>query len=219
MVLYEQVRPKTWAELVGNDKVKALVQSLKARDALWGQSFWITGKSGTGKTCISYLLAREIADDIAIQETHAESLTPAKLEELTGKWCMSSLFGLGGHVLIISEAQGLRKDTVRALLVFMEKMARFQIASGRAMIIFTTTREGEKNLFDEEINAHPLLSRCIEIKAQFQGINPIFAAHCKAIAEKVGLDGKPLAAYQLLAESCKGNMREMLEKIEAGVML
>jgi hypothetical protein len=32
------------------------------------------------------------------------------------------------------------------------------------------------------------------------------------------LDGKPIAAYENLAKSCKNNMRQMLQQIAAGVM-
>ncbi len=72
MTLTEQYRPKTWADVVGQDKAIARIQAL-AKRGLAGRAFWIAGASGTGKTTIARILAREVADDWYVEETEARA--------------------------------------------------------------------------------------------------------------------------------------------------
>ena len=58
--LYEQYRPQTWAEVVGQDKVLAKIDRLRSR-SLAGRAYWLSGQSGTGKTTIARLIASEMA--------------------------------------------------------------------------------------------------------------------------------------------------------------
>ena len=67
MQLYEQYRPKCWAEVVGQSKVLDTIERLRPR-GLSGRTYWITGQSGTGKTTIARLLAAEVADPWSILE-------------------------------------------------------------------------------------------------------------------------------------------------------
>jgi len=79
MQLHEQYRPASWPEVVGQDKVLAKIQTLRKR-GLAGRAFWITGQSGTGKTTIARLIAAELADETAIEEVDAETLTPGQIQ-------------------------------------------------------------------------------------------------------------------------------------------
>ena len=108
---------------------------------------------------------------------------------------------------------GLRKPIIRRLLGLLERIP------GHVCIVFTTTKIGESSLFDEQIDAHPLLSRCAKIELTNQGLAKVFAEHCREIATKEGLNGKPIQSYIKLAQQCKNNCREMLMAIETGEML
>jgi hypothetical protein len=77
MQLHEQYRPKTWAEVVGQEKAIAKINALRPR-GLAGRAYWISGQSGTGKTTIARLLAREVADPINIDEVDATDLSAAR---------------------------------------------------------------------------------------------------------------------------------------------
>jgi hypothetical protein len=85
-------------------------------------------------------------------------------------------------------------------------------------MIFTTTSEGDEKLFEEQIDAHPLLSRCQEITLSRRDLAQAFAARAKQIALAEGLDGPDDSEYLKLVRNCKNNMRAVLQAIEAGVM-
>ncbi|GAF83733.1 unnamed protein product, partial [marine sediment metagenome] len=85
--------------------------------------------------------------------------------------------------------------------------------------MFTTTNAGQESLFEEMIDAHPLLSRCVELILSRRGIAKPFAERARLIAQTENMNGKPIADYVKLAQRCKNNLRAMLQEIEAGAML
>ncbi len=209
--LYEQYRPATWADVIGQDRAIQKIHAL-ARRGLTGRAYWITGKSGTGKTTIARLLAAEIADDFGIVEMDASGVTAGGIREMEMGLRTYSL-GKGGRAVIINEAHGLRKDAVRQLLVTLERLP------GHSSIIFTTTNDGQDSLFEGMDDASPLLSRCIEIQLARRDLARAFAKRAREIAVKEGLDGQPIAQYVKLANDCKANFRAMLMAVESGDML
>ena len=120
--------------------------------------------------------------------------------------------GRGGRAYLINESHGLRKDAIRQLLVLLERLP------SHVTIIFTTTKDGQDSLFEDEIDSHPLLSRCIVLTLTNQGLAKPFAARVREIAQLEKLDGQPEAVYVKLAQKCKNNMRSMLQSVESGAM-
>ena len=216
MPLTEQYRPRTWTEVVGQDKAIRHVRTIGKR-GFGGRAFWFSGASGTGKTTLARILAAEVADCHNVQELDASDLTPSRLKELeSGMACLGLDFegkGRNGRAYIVNEAHGLRSDAIRQLLVLLERLP------GHVVWIFTTTSDGQADLFESKLDANPLLSRCVVVALTTQGLAKPFAERAKQIAQAEGLNGKPLEAYVRLLQDCKNNLRSALQKVEMGVML
>jgi len=185
---------------------------MASRGGFAGRAYWISGESGTGKTTIARLLAAEVADDFATWELDATALTPAALRDIEREWS-GGTFGKGGRAYLVNEAHGLRSDTVKHLLVMLERIPR------HCVVVFTTTCAGQESLFDDLPDAGPLTSRCVCLALARHAIAAPFAARCKAIAEAEGLGGAPLAAYTDYGQACGWNMRSMLQAVESGEFL
>ena len=177
------------------------------------QAWWISGQSGTGKTTLARIIAEMGADSYNINELDGKSLTLGALNNLADMWRHYPLGAKPGWVLIVNEAHGLRSDIIIRMLDLLESLPA-QVA-----VIFTTTSEGQANLFEQKMDTAPLLSRCNVLELSRRNLSQHFAKRCQWIAQKEGLDGQPIEKYVKLAQNCKNNMRAMLKAIGKGVMV
>src|SRR5205807_1016746 len=80
--LVERYRPTTWNEVVGQEKAVATLQRFARAGLLGGRNYWISGKSGQGKTTLARLIAAELAEPWNIDEMDAAELTAAKMDSI-----------------------------------------------------------------------------------------------------------------------------------------
>jgi len=212
----EQYRPRQWSEVVGQDKAVKLIRRGGALKGFGGNPWWISGKSGTGKTTLAYLIARELTQPGAIEEIdgtevnrewiqHVSDRIGARILDLDGS-------GKTGRAYIVNEAHGIKGGMITQLLKTIERFPEWM------GIIFTTTIDG-MDKFEGNMDAAPFLSRCRCISLTTQGLAQTFAERAKMIATAEGVDGKPIGAYVRLAQETHNNLRAMLNQISLGVML
>lgn len=208
--LYEQYRPKVWADVLGQGKIIRQIQDLQKRSGLAGRAYWLAGGSGQGKTTIARLIAAEIADSWYIEEIDATSVTAVTLREIERVMHIYGAGGKSGRAFILNEAHGLNKAAVRQFLILLEQIPH------HVAFIFTTTCEAQEVFFEDKTDAQPLLSRCIRLDLARRGLAELFAQRAYEIASKEGLNGRPLEQYVRLVKDCRNNFRAVLQSIENG---
>lgn len=211
--LFEDYRPSSFDDVCGQDKAIKRLQAI-GRRGYGGKAIWFAGQSGTGKTTLSYIVAEMVADPFCIDEIDAAELTPARLKEIE-RGCQT--YGMGeksGRCYIVNESHGLRKDTIRQLLVTLERIP------SHVTWIFTTTNDGQELLFDG-IDAGPLFSRCLPIKLAQRGLATCFAERARSIAirESLAEDTTPVGPFLKCVKENRNNMRAVLQAVESGAFL
>jgi len=208
--LHEQYRPQRWCDVIGHKRVLRRIERLRRR-GLGGRAYWLSGPSGTGKTTIARLLAREVASEWCTEEADATDLTVARVQELERQ---SRCLGLGdktGRAFIVNEAHAMNKRVVRQFLTTLERLP------AHVVWVFTTTEAGHKLLIDT-IDGDPLVSRCVRLALDTQGLDVYFARRARKIARTERLNSRPFEYYLAMVRRYHCNLRTVLGEIEAGAM-
>lgn len=215
MTLFEKYRPTELDDIIGQPKAVAIVKTLQAR-GLGGGAYWITGKSGTGKTTLAKIIARDVCGDRGqIDEIDGASLNVATVEA----WHKADRLQANGIMRmpgchIVNEAHKISGHVQTRLLEYLENIP------GNCAWIFTTTTDGREAFLFDDCDAAPFLSRCIEIELTQRGIAQPFAERALEIATAEGLAGSATVADLVkLANSVKSNFRAMLQRIQAGCLV
>lgn len=211
MNLAEKYRPQTWEDVVGQDRLVAGLLRLRDTTGLGGESFWLAGKSGTGKTTIARLIAQEVAEHpICVTEIDADDLTPALIAEIKRNLQIRL-----PRAWIINEAHGLNKTRARKLLTVLDPPDGLP---SFVVFVFTTTLDGQQTLFDGIDDAGPLLSRCHRPKME-HNLTKAFAKRAQQIAQAENLDGRPLSYYMERVKQNRNNLRAVIQEIQEGRMM
>lgn len=213
--LYERMRPKTFAEVVGNDDILKRLDIMRQRGGLGGKVIYLSGQSGSGKTTIARLIAKEVADDYAIVEMDAQRVSIEHLREFDRMCRFRPIGPKGHHCFVLNEFHNCSSRVVSE----MQTVLAEEHVQRTSTWVLTTTLSGQQRLFDQKFDAAPFLSRAIQFTLSSRGKELDFAIRVREIAQAEGLDGQPLNAYLDLAKRCDGNMRKMLNEIESGAML
>ena len=214
-MLYETYRPKEWADLVGQDKAVKVARRIIGRPAFDRGAFWIEcageNNSGVGKTTLALLIARQLADEFFIEQISGAKVDRAAVKRIEQSAYLCTWGEKPFRVLIIDEAHAISQGAVDLLLPFLEALPR------HCVVIFTTTRKVDEGLFGTDDG--PFASRCHKVRLTNQGLAQAFAERARMIADREGLNGRPIEDYVKLVRDCKNNFRRVLQRVEAGEML
>ncbi len=213
--LHEKYRPRSLSDVLAQPKVVATLNGRVARfGTLAGRAYWISGSSGTGKTSLARIIAESVADPLCIQEYKTGREVTADEARSIGYALESYGWGAtakNGRAIIINEAHHMGGAAIDIMLGLLEPVP------SHAVVIFTTTRAGQEALFGDSVEEGPILSRCTQLALTTQGLAAAFAARAQTIAKVEGLDGgRDLKAFVRLAQDCKNNMRDILQRLDDG---
>jgi DNA polymerase-3 subunit gamma/tau len=119
MSIETKYRPEAWADVVGQDPViKSIQNAIKKK---LGTAFLFTGPSGTGKTTIARIAARELGCDVIdLEETDAATQTGIDDVRKITEALMYRPLGGGSKGIILDEVHALSKNATQALLKSLE---------------------------------------------------------------------------------------------------
>ena len=211
MILYEKYRPRCFDDFIGQDKIIKQVKSILGRPDFDREAFWIQGPSGTGKTSLAWIIARQLVkDDFDIIEYNGDKINKGAMAEIERNIRFFPMFG-GWKVYLIDEAHSMNWHVIQSLLTLLENLPP------KRLFIFTTTESVEADLFGNFTD--PFRSRCQVFTFSAQGLAQKFAEKAREIACKEGLNGKPEHAYYRLVQRCHNNMRMVIREISKGEMI
>jgi replication-associated recombination protein RarA len=208
--LHEEMRPQTLDDVVGQDKAVAVIRELHAANRIGGRAYFISGKSGTGKTTLANIIAGFIADPYYVLEYVGRRVTPSVLDDMMQTARLYSL-GKGGRAFIINEAHGLSQPIIEQFLGWIDNSN----VPRHVVIIFTTTRDGQEELFDVKTDAAPLLARCKRLELTCQGLAKAFASRIVAKMAERGREIDMASAVRLV-NAHGANFRSIWQALDTG---
>ena len=213
MNLAEKYRPTDWSQLVGLGWLQKQMAQLRRQGGLGGRAYWLAGPAGGGKTTVARLIASEVAEPWAVSEMDPCEVTTDWLRSVARMEYSGRPIGGKGWVFIVNEAHGLKPSQIRQLLTPTDTGNIPPFVAW----VFTTTIVAMRDLFEERLDAHPLLGRCEVFDNMVVNVY-VAAEYVRGIAQQEGLDGQPLERYVDLARDCEGSIRMMLSRIQRGRM-
>lgn len=218
MDITEKYRPKSFADLVGQEKAVKRLEHI-GRDGYGGKSIWIAGPSGCGKTTSARIIAERHCQGVGsiVEYVSADKFQQSDMDDLLEKTRSRSFIPLA---YIINEAHGLSARIVRQLLGVLEGLPSW------ICVIFTTTIDGEESLFEgtTEKELTPWFRRVSKVqltrRLETGSLTEVYAQEVMRIARIEGLDGgKDLAEFKKLVTKADNSIGYALKLVDDGILL
>lgn len=204
--LAEKYRPRTWGDIVGQDKAVVVARRLVESGGESGGSMLITGQSsGIGKTSLAEVIAGAVQPDpFWVAMMNGSSCDKSSVEQFA-RDCQTCAGGSGWRVLVCNEADQMTPAAALAWRDVLEKLPR------RVLVIFTAN---ESDMFGGVDG--PWASRSVQIRLTNQGLAESFGARLHTIAKAENLDGQAPAFYVKAMKDRHNNFRRALMDLGSG---
>lgn len=187
-------RPATLGKVIGQDMVvDSLRDNLNSKSAL-PHSFLFTGPSGTGKTTLSRIVAREMGCDDVLEIDAASNSGIDAMKEVLSTLRYHGFGDRPNRAIIVDECHALSKQTWQALLKPIEE------PPGHVFFFLCTTEAGKV--------PETIVTRCLSYN-----LKPVRYADLMdlledvVVAEKLDMDDRVL---EIVARSAEGSPRQAL---------
>ena len=185
----------------------------RSAGTLAGDSYFVTGASGTGKTTAALLIADEVADGFSTIEFNDPSQFNA--EALRNLYRQRDFRPIGkGWCNLFNEVHGFTPTQIRNLLGLLEGIPSW------VTFVFTTRADAVETLFEDCDDTPAFLSRSHKLALSRRDLSMPFATRLQWIAQQEGLDGgASLDEYVKLLKRCGNNLRDAIYAVADGCML
>ena len=199
--LADRIRPQTLDDVVGQTHIlgpDGLLRRLVERGSIPNMVFY--GPSGTGKTTVANIIARESGR--ALRRLNATTASLADIRDIMDE--VGTLLAPNGVLLYLDEIQYFNKKQQQSLLEFIE--------SGKITLIASTT----ENPYFYVFNAILSRSTVFEFKMLTpEDILPAVDRGFRLLAEEMGVELRcEDGVRQHLAAACGGDVRKALNAVE-----
>lgn len=210
--LLEKYRPKTLDGIIGQPKAIAALRRMIDAPGFDGGAFWISGPTGTGKSTLADAIAAIFASDFHTWRVKGRDCTADMVRRIIEDAHYSSIDGRW-KVYIVNESQSMTEGAVD---LWLDALDPGGLPKNR-LVIFTTAEREDADLFGQF--TRQILNRCQPVTFTNQGVAKAAAEYVQGIAKVENLDGQPIEKYIRLAGDCNNSIREMLQRVQRGVML
>lgn len=201
MALYQKVRPSSFDEVVGNEStIRALVKKIKGPEDQRPHAFLFHGPSGTGKTTLGRIVAKEVGctKDSIFEVNAANTRGLDSVRDIASSAHLSVLGG-GAKAYIIDESHQLTPAAQEAFLKIIEDYPR------DTYFIFCTTEP--KGIIPT------IRNRCTQYEMCTLSTDKILQL-VRMVCQKEQL-AVPDAIQQSVAATCEGSPRAALVSLES----
>lgn len=196
MILAQEMRPKTFEEVIGNTHITAPLQKVLAAGTL-SQSIMITGETGTGKTTLAYILASELQAEVQEIDCGSEGSIEV-VRDLIESARQTSLFA-SSKLFILDEIHKLSNPGQSALLKTLEEPRE-------GVYFILLTNEPTKVL-------KTIRTRCVVYETALPGTAEIGVA-VNRVLERYGITVENRKDFWGLIEQSEGSLRQVYSLLE-----